>query len=89
MADLSAGAKKMLRHLKDNVKGQGEYEYPATLEKLFGNAEECEAAQAELEKAGLLVLGTATAAHIPVRNRIRSAALTLDGERFLQNNTLD
>jgi hypothetical protein len=89
MADLSPGAKKMLRHFKDNVKDQGAYEYPTTLEKLFSSAEECEAAQVELEKAGVLVLGRASAAHIPVRNRIRSAALTLDGERFLQKNTLD
>jgi hypothetical protein len=82
--DLSPGAKKLLRHFEDKGFLHRDFESSDTLKGLFNKAEECEAAQAELAGQGLLELG-------PPRgpsesDRVRSAALTLNGIRFLQRN---
>jgi hypothetical protein len=55
MAELSAGAKKILRYLRGL--GQAVYATPAELGAIFDSFEECEAAQAELERRGLVDLG--------------------------------
>lgn len=83
MSEPSEGAKKILRHLKAQGMSQMEFEYPAELEKLFDNAKDCEAAEAELKGLGLIELGAGPGEHLPVKNRIRPAALTLEGERYL------
>jgi len=87
---LSADAKKLLRHFRDKRLPQLAYEYPSTLAALFsGSAETCEAAQQELASVGLLVLGPEVPRHIPQADRIQSAALTLECERYFQKNSLD
>ena len=88
MASLSDGALKILRHLKAKGAQQMEYEYPAELAKPFDNPKDCEDAEAELADAGLLDLGAAPQQNIPLRNRIRSAALTLEGARYVAENKL-
>ena len=80
---LSPGAMKMLKHFRDQGLGQRAFELPAELETLFDKPEECEAVQAELAGHDLLELGMAS--HPSEPTRIRSAALTLDGVRFLKN----
>ena len=86
---LSADAKAMLRHFKDKKLGQRAYEYPDTLAGLFDDPERSEVAQEELAGAGLLDLAPGAPDHVPQRHRVRSAGLTLDGERFISKNKLD
>jgi hypothetical protein len=88
MPDLSENAKKLLRHFRDGGFKQRAFEYPAKMETLFTDAEGCEAAQDELVRLGILELVPEVSTHMPVKNKIRAAALTLDGERFLQENDL-
>ena len=86
---LSADAMKMLRHFKEKGYGQRVYELPGKLLDVFGgDAEVCEAAQEELASAGFLELGDPPPRHIPLPHRIRAAALTLDGERYVSKNPL-
>ena len=84
MANLSAGAVTILQHFHAKRLRQMDYELPAILAALFNDPQECEAAEEELEAMGLVTLGRAPPAHIPVPHRVRAAALTLEGERFLQ-----
>jgi hypothetical protein len=82
MERLSAGAKKLLKHFKMNGLGQGEFEDPEEMRKLFAISQDCEDAQDELAKSGLLDLG-------PImskldRDNIRAAALTREAVRALQ-----
>jgi hypothetical protein len=86
MVDLSESAKTILRHFKVRGMHEKDYETPAALGQLFNVPQECESAEAELVTTGLVDLA------IPVRNwnrnRIRGAALTLDGERYVAQNRL-
>jgi hypothetical protein len=86
MIALSANAKKLLKHFKDKGLEQQEYEYPAEQEKLFPKVEDCEDAQAELVDAQLLELGSARSPY--ETSKVRAAALTLDGVRYLDQNKL-
>jgi hypothetical protein len=94
--NFSESALKILRHLWDKGAGQREYEYPTELAKLFNDPKDCEDAEAELSAAGLIDLGAAKpqdvgvapSQEIPLKNRIRPAALTLEGERYIAANKL-
>lgn len=86
---LSDAAKVILRHFRDNQIPQLAYEYPATVANLFSDPEECERAQSELHNLGLVDLGPELPRHIPVVNRVRATAITLDGERFIARGNLD
>ena len=92
MVDLSESAKTILRHFKVRGMHEKDYETPAALGQLFNVPQECESAEAELVTAGLVDLAAGPGGHIPVRkwnrNRIRGAALTLDGERYVAQNRL-
>ena len=92
MVDLSESAKTILRHFKVRGMHEKDYETPAALGQLFNVPQECEFAEAELVTAGLVDLAAGPGGHIPVRNwnrnRIRGAALTLDGERYVAQNKL-
>jgi len=92
MVDLSESAKTILRHFKVRGMHEKDYETPAALGQLFNDPQECESAEAELVTAGLVDLAAGPGGHIPVRNwnrnRIRGAALTLDGERYVAQNRL-
>jgi hypothetical protein len=92
MVDLSESAKTILRHFKVRGMHEKDYETPAALGQLFNHPQECESAEAELVTAGLVDLAAGPGGHIPVRNwnrnRIRGAALTLDGERYVAQNRL-
>lgn len=79
----------ILRHFRDEKIGQLEYEFPETLSALFSKPEECEQAQDELYGLGLIALGPALPKHIPVSNRVRAAAVTLEGVRFIERGELD
>lgn len=90
MNTISNNAKKILRHFRDNNFQQLAYEYPATLEAMFpGDAEACEAALGELEGLGLVALGQKMPSHLPQKNRIRAAAITLEGQRYIEKGPLD
>jgi hypothetical protein len=82
MERLSAGAKMLLKHFKDKRLGQGEFEHPDEMRKLFAIPQECEDAQDELAKSGLLDLGPVKSKPDP--DNIRSAALTREAVRALQ-----
>jgi hypothetical protein len=86
MVDLSESAKTILRHFKVRGMHEKDYETPAALGQLFNVPQECESAEAELVTAGLVDL--AAAVRNWNRNRIRGAALTLDGERYVAQNRL-
>jgi hypothetical protein len=86
MVDLSESAKTILRHFKVRGMHEKDYETPAALGQLFNHPQECESAEAELVTAGLVDL--AAAVRNWNRNRIRGAALTLDGERYVAQNRL-
>jgi hypothetical protein len=90
MVDLSESAKTILRHFKVRGMHEKDYETPAALGQLFNYPQECESAEAELVTAGLVDLAAGPGEHSPVwnRNRIRGAALTLDGERYVAHNRL-
>jgi len=85
---LSEGAKVLLRHFRDNKIPQLAYEYPATLEALFADPEDCERAQEELGGLGLVELGRSPPAHIPTKSRVRAMAINLEGERYIASNDL-
>ena len=72
----------LLKHFKDKRLGQGEFEHPDEMRKLFAIAQECEDAQDELAKSGLLDLGPARSQPDP--DNIRAAALTREAVRALQ-----
>ena len=82
MERLSAGAKKLLKHFKVKGLGQGEFEDPDEMRKLFAIPQECEDAQDELVKSGFLDLGPI--ASKPDHDNIRAAALTWEAVRALQ-----
>ena len=63
-----------------------DYETPAALGQLFNHPKECESAEAELVTAGLVDLAAGQGGQ--KWNRIRGAALTLDGERYVAQNRL-
>ncbi|ESY03895.1 hypothetical protein X753_21320 [Mesorhizobium sp. LNJC399B00] len=88
MSDLSEGAKKILRHFRDNKIPQLAYEFPDTLAALFDDPEECEQAQKELQGRGFIELGPELPKHIPVSSRVRHAAITLEGERHTKKNDI-
>ena len=88
MVDLSENAKTILRHFKVRGMHEKDYENPAALGQLFNDPKECESAEAELVTAGLVDLAAGPGGHILVRNRIRGAALTLDGEQYIAQNRL-
>ena len=82
---LSDDARKLLKHFQDNDLAHGEYEYPATMLYAFnGNAEACEKAQQELSELGLLDLGSPFPEFNA--NRVRRAALSLEGDRYQKKN---
>ncbi len=82
---LSDNARKLLKHFQDNDLAHGEYQYPATIVHEFdGYAETCQKAQEELFELGLLDLGSAAPQYNA--NRVRSAALSLKGDRYLQKS---
>src|SRR5271165_3277497 len=85
---LSDGAKIILRHFRDNKIPQLAHEYAANLAALFADTEECERAQHELHQLGLIELGPAPPVRIPVKSRVRSAAITLEGERYVAKNQI-
>lgn len=85
---LSDGAVVILRYLKNQNAQQMEFVVPAKIAALFSDVEDCERAQAELYKAGLVDLGPDFPRHIPVKSRVRGVAITLEGERFLAKNDL-
>jgi hypothetical protein len=83
--ELSDNARKLLKHFQSNDFAHGEYQYPATMLYVFdGNAEACEKAQQELSELGLLDLGSAAQQYHA--NRVRSAALSLKGDRYLEES---
>jgi hypothetical protein len=88
MVDLSESAKTILRHFKVRGMHEKDYETPAALGQLFSDPQQCESAEAELVTAGLVDLAASPGGHIRVRNRIRGAALTLDGELYVAQNRL-
>jgi hypothetical protein len=81
MVDLSESAKTILRHFKVRGMHEKDYETPAALGQLFNHPQECESAEAELVTAGLVDLAAGPGGQKWNRNRIRGAALTLDGDR--------
>lgn len=82
---LSDDARKLLKHFQDNDLAHGEYEYPATMLRVFdGDAEVCEKVQQQLSELGLLDLGSPSSRYSA--NRIRSAALSVAGDRYLEKN---
>src|SRR5271157_1424865 len=85
---LSDGAKIILRYFRDKNIPQLAYEYPAILAALFADQEECERAQHELYQLGFIELDPAPHTHIPVKSRVRSAAITLEGERYIEKNQI-
>ena len=89
MSDLSESAKVIMRHFRDKEIPQLAYEYPSILEGLFNEPEECERAQAELYSLGLIDLGPELPRHIPANSRVRAAALTLEGERYIASHNID
>lgn len=86
---LSESAKVILRYFRDNQFAQLEYELPDTIAGLFNDPEECERAETELFNLGLINLGPGMPRHVPVANRVRAAALTLEGQRFIAKDDLD
>jgi hypothetical protein len=84
MVDLSESARTILRHFKVRGMHEKDYETPAALGQLFNHPQECESAEAELVTAGLVDLAAGSGGQKWNRNRIRGAALTLDGERYVQ-----
>jgi hypothetical protein len=87
MVEMSASAKKLLKHFKTRGLDQGVWEMPAKMEALFTESEECVDAQIELESFGLLELGDDRYPSEP--SGVRSAALTRNGFQFLQRTQLD
>jgi hypothetical protein len=82
---LSDDARKLLKHFQDSDLAHGEYEYHATMLRVFDdNAAACEKAQQELSALGLLDLG-APPPHYGT-HRVHSAALSLKGDRYLDKN---
>jgi hypothetical protein len=73
-----------LRHFRDNNFQQRACEYSDNLRTPFDDAEECERAEAELAARNLIELASAAPAHLPIKDRVRAAALTPDGERFIK-----
>ena len=88
MVDLSESARTILRHFKVRGMHEKDYETPAALGQLFNVPQECESAEAELVTAGLVDLAAGPGGQKRNRNRIRGAALTLDGERYVAQNKL-
>jgi hypothetical protein len=88
MVDLSESARTILRHFKVRGMHEKDYESPAALGQLFNRPQECESAEAELVTAGLVDLAAGPGGQKWNRNRIRGAALTLDGERYVAQNRL-
>ena len=88
MVDLSESAKTILRHFKVRGMHEKDYETPAALGQLFNHPQECESAEAELVTAGLVDLAAGPSGPVRNWNRIRGAALTLDGERYIAHNRL-
>ena len=88
MVDLSESARTILRHFKVRGMHEKDYESPAALGQLFNHPQECESAEAELVTAGLVDLAAGPSGQKWNRNRIRGAALTLDGERYVAQNRL-
>jgi len=88
MVDLSESAKTILRHFKVRGMHEKDYETPAALGQLFNDPQECVSAEAELVTAGLVDLAAGPGGQKWNRNRIRGAALTLDGERYVAQNRL-
>lgn len=86
---LSEGAKVILRHFRDTGAEQLAYEYPATIAALFSDPQQCEDALEELYSEGLIELGAELPRHIPVSNRVRAAAITLEGLRLIERGDLD
>jgi hypothetical protein len=80
MDEVSPGAKKLLKYLQEAGLSQGESVYPADVTALFDTPEEAEAAETELEKLGLIKLGEPRPGY--ESSRVRSAALTIEGDRF-------
>ena len=83
---LSDDARKLLKYFQDNVLAHGEYEYSARMLRVFnGDAGVCEKAQRQLSELGLLDLGSAPSHSSD--HHIRSAALSLAGDRYLEKNS--
>lgn len=82
---LSDDARKLLKHFQDNDLAHGEYQYPATMLRVFnGDEEVCEKAQQQLSDLGLLDLRAPPLCYST--NRICSAALSLAGDRYLEKS---
>ena len=77
---LSDGPRKLLKHFQDKDMEPMEFEYPHVMRDLFGDAESCEKAQAELARFGSLELGMPRLRHKSWQ--VTAAALTLAGSRY-------
>lgn len=88
MLELSESAKVILRHFRDNLIPPFMFELPDVLRGLFSEDEECARAQDELYQRGLIDLKQGEPAHIPTGHRVRPAALTLEGRKYIQESDL-
>ena len=77
---ISPPAQLILQHFGAQDIGHN-FEYPSQLSALFESSAKCEAAQKELEDLGLLELGPEIR---HADDRVRAAALTMDGARYIQ-----
>ena len=87
MAELSPGAKKLLRHFKDAGLRQMDFQAPAPLLALFDDPAECETAQQELQSLGFLTVAPPLPPYTPTR--VRAAALTPSGVRYVREGQFD
>ena len=82
MERLSAGAKMLLKHFKDKRLGQGEFEHPDEMRKLFASLKNARTLKMSWQNQGFLDLGPARSQPDP--DNIRAAALTREAVRALQ-----
>jgi hypothetical protein len=81
MVELSANAKRLLKHFQDRKLHIADYEYPKIMRDLFGDDAAAAAAQAELEEVRLLERGSRRPAY--EATAVKAAALTREGARHL------
>lgn len=82
---LSDSARKLLKHFQDKHLQPTKYEHLQVMRDLFGDAESCEKAQAELARFGLLELGMPRLSHKSWQ--VTAAALTLAASRYLEDES--
>lgn len=87
---LSDGARKLLKHFQDKHLQPMKYEYVQVMRDLFGDAESCERAQAELAelaRVDLLESGMPRLSHKSWQ--VTVAAPTHAGSRYLEDNPIE